>query len=265
MSSHLKLSLKHEYKGAHGRIAIYFVNNAERAIISNLSIEVLIPPTTPAGSEVSTAPLQYQRIDKQVLQTVNPGQSFSHYLMFDLLHPFLQPPKYMVNFNKMEERAGVGTSEAVTLPLTLPVILTKFASAASYLMDSKFKLKQDFMAHFQSLEHEKHLVGCPKLVFPAEAASGYREVISILKGCNFHFEELDTGKFVACTKVCTLRSPSQNFANPAASSSMTMIPLFCRLDYSNSARVGLAVRSGSVDVTNSVSNILGSYLVQTDS
>jgi len=259
------LNLKHEYKGTHGRVAVYFVNRGS-VPLQNLRINLIETPTqmsnAPAGQ--TGLALRITRVDKQLLSTLNPDQSFTHYLMLDLLLPFLQPPKYVVSFVPM------GSTEAVSLPLTLPVILTKFARHSFYSSGTNgFSLVRDFNAYFSVLPYEKQIVGAPKL----QTKQGFQEVLKVISGCNFSIEQLEVGKFLACTQV---ELPSTSDQGQSSQQQPVMSAVFCRIDLVGSLQVqkqqsqstvrmiGLAVRSPALEVSNTIAHILGSYLIEAD-
>jgi len=184
-SDDLNLSLKHEYKAGQGRVAIYFVNKSQYHL-NNVKIEVNQVPASSTG----TNPLKVNRMDKNVTPTLAPGASFTHYLVLDVLCPFLQPPKYIVTYNLGREENQ--------LPLTLPTILTKFASPDEYRNNPEFNLKRDFGSNFQALNGmEKQNVGAPKI----NPGPGFSEVVNVLSSTGFMVESVDRGKFVGVTKV----------------------------------------------------------------
>ncbi|CAD7947030.1 unnamed protein product [Amoebophrya sp. A25] len=145
LSAHLCLSLKHEYKREQGRVAVYFLNNfaggssSSEPLAKNrvdaLSISIEKPASPPpaassrasslksnkAASSVEEEAVKATEIRSQVKRSLSPGESFTHYITLESLAPFLQPLKYVVTYRL--------DGEDVTLPLTLPAIMTKFCVA----------------------------------------------------------------------------------------------------------------------------------------
>merc|ERR1712196_353362 len=108
-----------------GRIAINFVNRSANPIDQ---IQVQIPEVPFLRLQASQPPVRLE-----------PGGQGTHFLQVELLQPFLQPPKYLVQF------VAAGQRQPSQLPLTLPCILTKFILPAELS-------NQQFAQYFQDMQ-----------------------------------------------------------------------------------------------------------------
>jgi len=122
-SGDLSLTLKHEYRGIEGRIAISFENKSRTSSITNLGIDV-VGQLGVNNSNTNNCLLQIQRIDKQVKNRLGPGERFTHYLVLRLVSPFIQPPKYIVKLGSSSNGSGA----LKNIPLLLPVTILKFGA-----------------------------------------------------------------------------------------------------------------------------------------
>eukprot|EP00397_Hematodinium_sp_SG-2012_P002517 GEMP01002524.1.p1 GENE.GEMP01002524.1~~GEMP01002524.1.p1 ORF type:complete len:950 (+),score=180.35 GEMP01002524.1:203-3052(+) len=127
-SPNLNIQLKHEYQGSRGRLAIQLSNKSDSTISD---LQVNIPNTDALRMQVSSAPT-----------SLTAKQAGFQYLQVDCLAPFLQPAKYHIKFT-IDGRNQ-------QLPLTLPIILSKFFMPA---LLTEVQMQQ----YFTSLQAEQQI------------------------------------------------------------------------------------------------------------
>ncbi len=227
LSDNLCLQLKHEYKQEQGRIAIYFINKSTDGPVENLNIEIIHPPKSSVDDNSEF--LAVQRIDTQVKRTLSEGESFTHYLTLQCLRPFLQPLKYVVTY--------MHDGENLTLPLTLPSILTKFCSPAV-----QTNTVQEFERGFQGLA-----AGEAVMQGQAKIAPG-GQVQSVLKGCNFHVLE---------------PYPNQQYlgVSTLATKGNAGLGIMVKLEMIQN-RAKISARAQHPAVAQSVAHMLASYIIE---
>jgi hypothetical protein len=224
-SKSLCLALKHEYSQAQGRIQILFKSQAPVA-----NIRVQVPDT----------PFMRFKQDNQAPTILQPGQQQVHYVQLQCLRPFLNPPKYLVEFTEAH-------GETTQLPLMLPAVLTKFVAPAEVPMGS---FRQAF-ENFGGPKQEAQIVGQAKV--PPGQWPNY-----LTKGFNMHMlpESNQSSSFAAGTFQTSTPDPS----NPGK---MITSPTMVKLDFEPNKRMTrITVRAQHGEVSSALIEIMKTYLLE---
>jgi len=148
VSSHLNIQLKHEYQKSRGRLAIQLKNLTDETI---KDLRITIP-------DVSALKIQ----SSEVPTKLEPKEAAMQYLQVDCIEPFLQPAKYLVQFR-------IGTQSPIQLPLTLPIIMTKFMTPA----DMPYS---QMVQYFGGMQHEQQITSEMRV-----PASQWPEILKALR------------------------------------------------------------------------------------
>lgn len=161
---------------------------------------------------------------------LNAGETMTHYLQVDCGGVFLQPPKYVVSYEHEEEQ--------VQLPLTLPIILTKFAAPDG----THSATIAAFMTWWAApLENE--------VQFTSKAKKTPQKAQEVLQGCGF-------GTVQSARTMCGAAALS------LAGTGGVGIPLAAKLDFNEAGQARLSVRSGTKEVSQTVAHILATYILE---
>jgi len=226
-SGSLSLDLKQEYSGSMGRLTIMFTNPGKDPIGN---IRVVLP-------EVQT--LRFQQ-PNAVPTSLASGQQAPHFVQVQLMRPFLQPAKYLVEYC---EKPG---EKPIQLSFMLPCVMTKFLTPAEMEM-------QQFRQYFDSFEgkpRENVTVGQPKV--PPNQWPNY-----ITKGFNMSLIPGSSPSDAMAAGTLNTGTP-----DPSKQGSMMTVPCMLRLEYNESANmVRLTTRSQHGEATNALYMIVVSYLI----
>lgn len=226
-SNSLCLALKQEYQGFQGRIAVNFVNNSNAPIDA---LRVMCPEVPFLRMNASSAPSK-----------LRPGEQQQHYLQVQCMQPFLQPPRYLVEFY------AAGDSKPTQLPLMLPCTLTKFIVPAELQ-------PQYFISYFQELNgpgQESQLTSAAKVgpdKWPMYLSKGFN--LFVLEGSN-------------ANTTCAAGTFQTGTPNPAEPGKMMTVHCMVRLEHDhNRHQTRITVRTQHAQVSQALIHILATYLLQ---
>jgi len=226
-SPHLVLEMKQEYNAASGRLTILFIN-ASKAPIGNINVQI------------PEVPFMKIQTFSEVPSSLSPGQQAQHLIQVQCLRPFLQPPRYMVEY------CTAPNSPPIQLPMMLPAVVTKFITPAEIQMGQ-------FREIFESLaEPPREAVSVGQAKVPPAQMMNY-----LSKGFNMLClpESAPNQMFAAGTLNTATPDPS----NPAK---MMTVPVLVRLEYDDSRRAArLTVRTQHGEVTSSLAKIIEKYIL----
>ena len=227
-SASVLVDLKCEYDGhGGGRVAVQVINRG-KVLVTDLSIEAI-------GSES----VKVAEESKVVGDELSAGGKVLHAMRVEVSQPFLHPPKYRVTF-------AIG-KEKQELPLTLPVIMTRFMTSE--------KLTHDvFINSWQATQESEAVVVSQALLsydkYPSYISNGFNMSLVEIPA------QLLTGGIVTCA-ACgvfnTVRSESGTRCLVRIDSDTRKSPTAVRI----------AVRSpGGRPYTTVLANIIASYFVK---
>jgi len=208
VSKNLNIQLKHEYQKSRGRLAIQLKNSSSEPITD---LHISIP-------EISALKIQSSEVPTKLA----PKEAAMQYLQVDCLAPFLQPAKYLVKFNIASAQSPVA------LPLTLPIIMTKFMTAAEMPA-------AQMVQYFGGMQAEQQITSDMRV-----PASQWTEVLKVLRQ-----HPAEDGSTMMCAS--TFNSATQQIA------------VVGKLEQSK-GQGRITVRSTLLAVSQTLAQIAASYL-----
>lgn len=226
-SGSLSVDLKQDYSGSMGRLTLMLANPGKQPIGN---IRVILP-------EVPTLRIQQANAPPSSLAA---GEQATHFVQVQLMRPFLQPAKYLVEYC---EKPG---EKPIQLSLMLPCVMTKFLVPAEMQMPQF----QQYFNSFTGQPRENVTVGKPK-VSPNQWPN------YITKGFNMALVPGSTPADAMASG--TLNTGT---ADPSKPDSMMTVPCMFRLEYNESAEmVRLTTRTQHGEATNALYMIVTSFLI----
>lgn len=207
---------------------INFTNSASTPIDR---IMIHIPEVPFLRIEASEAP-----------QQLNPGESKMHVLQLECLQPFLQPPKYMVQFTM------AGQSQPTQLPLTLPTILTKFMMPVDLTT-------QQFVQHYEGMQgpqRESQMTSQAKL--PPEQWRMY-----LTKAFNLQFVPQETPGVPVMSAAGLFHT---NTPQPNVPGKTISVACMARIEYAAEQKMArITVRAAHPQCAQALGQIMATYLL----
>eukprot|EP00929_Paragymnodinium_shiwhaense_P095003 TRINITY_DN5592_c0_g1_i1.p1 TRINITY_DN5592_c0_g1~~TRINITY_DN5592_c0_g1_i1.p1 ORF type:complete len:1029 (+),score=310.58 TRINITY_DN5592_c0_g1_i1:263-3349(+) len=225
ISPSLRIEMKQEYTAFTGRLSFLFQNRGKEPI-SNM--RVMLPD----------ADFMRARQHSQLQSAVNPGQQAEHHVEVQIVKPFLQPMRYLVEYQD-------GSRGIQQVTLMLPAIMTKFVSPAEISMEQ-------FRPFFESLTGPQEALAVGQAKYPPNQWPNY-----FTKGFNMFFLRESTPQAMFAAGTLHTSTP-----DAAQQGKFLTVPVLVRAEYDGQRRmVRLTVRSQHPEVSTSLLKIVESYLL----
>lgn len=226
-SASLNLEMKQDYSTSIGRLTIMFINPGKDTIGN---IRVIIPEVPYMRfNQANEAPTQLRG-----------GEQVHHFVQVQCMSPFLQPPKYLVEYC---DRPG---GQPIQLPFMLPAIMTKFVVPAQIQ-------EQQFWEFFNTCAGP-----------PREEVRVAQAKVNPAQWPNYLERSFGMGVLAGSDLKQTLVAGTFNTgtADPAKPGQMLTVPILVRLEYNPDGQmVRCTVRTQHGEVTQSLMQILSTYLL----
>eukprot|EP00927_Polykrikos_kofoidii_P066103 TRINITY_DN61764_c0_g1_i1.p1 TRINITY_DN61764_c0_g1~~TRINITY_DN61764_c0_g1_i1.p1 ORF type:complete len:1014 (+),score=195.45 TRINITY_DN61764_c0_g1_i1:148-3189(+) len=226
VSPSLCIDMQQKYQTNTGRLTILFANQGREQITG---LRVMIPPQDFMRSQAFS----------EVQPVLAPGQQGTHLVQVQILRPFFQPLRYLVEYTD-------GSRGLQQVGLMLPAILTKFVTPAEIQVDQ-------FQSFFEGLagpQKESVTVGQAKQ--PPNQWINY-----LSKGFNMFVLRESTPQLTLAVGTLHTATP-----DPSQQGKFMTVPLMVRLEYDPGRQlVRLTVRTQHGEVTQPLARIIESHIL----
>eukprot|EP00922_Rhytidocystis_sp_ex-Travisia-forbesii_P037155 GHVS01055374.1.p1 GENE.GHVS01055374.1~~GHVS01055374.1.p1 ORF type:complete len:1005 (+),score=119.86 GHVS01055374.1:139-3153(+) len=222
-----------EYRGSEGRITLRFVNRSETAIVVIQSVTIQDLPTirvrTASGQPPSAVSL-------------SPGAVCTHQLQTIALQPFLNPPRYLVVASVNSQNGN----EALRLPFSLPVVLTKFVVPAALSAEV-------FQKYWAQLENQP--TTAPREMINKTVIGSDQFEVYLKKAFNLHTFRI--GRSLCGAGTFHTATPNQN--QPGK---LLCVACMCKIEQQDKASgraVRISVRAAHAQVGTALLQLIAAY------
>eukprot|EP00922_Rhytidocystis_sp_ex-Travisia-forbesii_P038543 GHVS01057395.1.p1 GENE.GHVS01057395.1~~GHVS01057395.1.p1 ORF type:complete len:1018 (+),score=123.86 GHVS01057395.1:165-3218(+) len=224
-----------EYRGSEGKITLRFTNRSEKAVVAVQSVTIQELPAVRVRTAAGQMPTGL---------SLSPGAVCTHQLQVIAMQPFLNPPRYLV-VAAITTNAG---TEALRLPFSLPIVLSKFIVPAN-LSSEVF---QKFWAQLEGQPNTTPREMTDKSVIGAEQFEVY-----LNKAFNLH--TLKIGRALCGAGTFHTATPNEN--QPGK---MVCVACMCKIEQQDKASgrggvVRVSVRAAHAPVGASLLQLLAAY------